>query len=1037
MPALPPQTPCRQLITLAFWLASLASFASAQQLPLKSYTTADGLVNDRISRIVRDSRGYLWFCTENGLSRFDGHSFTNYTTAQGLPDNQVDDLLETRSGVYWIATGKGLVRYNPTGSPSPGQAAPAQINPLFVTYLPGEHRNSAIKALYEDRAGTLWVGTRRGLYRLEQVGEQVRFYFIELGMPASEPQNHVVRNILEDRQGALWLATDSGLYRRSPDGTVDRFTRNHGFASERILGLLEDRQGRLWVGDRFAGLCLLVANPQANRPIVARTYTSKDGLGCMRIVSLLETAEGRLWIGTDCGLAELHPQASGDGRSISMALGSVEMADPQIWALAEDSRGNLWVGTPGGAARIVREGFTTYTEADGLGTRVVCLIGQSAADEIVVYTKGPQAAFLNRFDGRRFLAHKLTLPSAAGPQDCPNWLQDNEKRWWLATTGQLNGQLLRFPPALSVDELGRLHPQAFYPGAVAQVRGQVFGIYEDRRGGFWISTRGQVRLLRWERQTGAVKTWTEADGLPPAGSDVSSFAEDRAGNLWMGFAEAGLVRYNQTRFERFTTAEGLPAGEIRQLFIDSKGRLWIASSRGGLGRIDDPAAARPRVTIYTKNEGLSHNQVRSIVEDDWGRLYLGTDQGVNRLDPSTGHIKHFTTADGLANNQVFCSFRDRQGALWFGTSTGLSRHVPEPERPQTPPVVLISRLQISGNPYPVSELGDVHVGALELAPDQRNLRLDFASPAFGAGESLRYQYKLESADQDWSAPTDQRTVNYANLAPGHYKFLVRAVNTNGVMSRQPATLSFTILRPVWQRWWFVALAVGLTGLATAALYRYRVARLLELERMRTHIATDLHDDIGAGLSRVAILSEVVKQQVGPTAEQSSPLLTEIADSARALVEAMREIVWAIDPRRDELGNVVSRVRQFASDVLDPQGIAWDFQILPELEQLKLDPEQRRHLFLIFKEAINNIARHAGSRNVHMSLTFARRQLWGEVHDDGRGFAPAMLDSGASQGNGLKNMRWRAAQLGGQVEIITAPGAGVCLKLRIPLKRRVA
>jgi signal transduction histidine kinase len=429
--------------------------------------------------------------------------------------------------------------------------------------------------------------------------------------------------------------------------------------------------------------------------------------------------------------------------------------------------------------------------------------------------------------------------------------------------------------------------------------------------------------------------------------------------------------------------------------------------------------------------------VRTIVEDNWGRLYLGVEQGVDRLDPATGHIKHFTTADGLANNQVFTSFRDRLGALWFGTNTGISRHVPQPEQPHPPPVVLINRLQISGSPHPVSELGEVDAGALELAPDQRNLRLDFTSPVFGAGERLRYQYKLEGADQDWSAPTEQQTVNYANLAPGRYQFMVRAISVNGAMSAQPATLSFTILRPAWQRWWFIASALTLFGLLAAELYRYRVARLVELERMRTRIATDLHDDIGAGLSRVAILSEVVKRQVGPTAEESTPLLTEIADSARTLVESMREIVWAIDPRRDELSNLISRVRQYASVVLDAQGIIWDFQTPPELEQIKLDPEQRRHLFLIMKEAINNIARHAGCRNVHLSLALTRRQLWGEIRDDGCGFAPARLEPGAAGGNGLKNLRWRAAQLGGQVEIETAPGAGVCLKLRIPLKRRVA
>src|SRR5215510_4707194 len=342
-------------------LTCLSSVGNAERLPIKTYTTADGLVSNRISRIVRDSRGYLWFCTENGLSRFDGYRFTNYTSEQGLPDDEVNDLLETRSGIYWIATSSGLCRYNPKGLPLPYGKVSLRSDPMFVVYrVGGDRMTSIIKTLYEDRSGTIWIGTWRGLYRLEQIGDQATFHFTELGMPVSEPQNHIVRNILEDRKGVLWLATDSGLYKRSPDGTVYRFTRNHGFSSEKLIGLNEDRQGNLWVGDRYGGLYLLVANPSVSRPIVARQYATKDGLGCVRIVSLYEATDGRIWIGADCGLAELLPDTGGSGRRVSMALGSEELTDPRVWALAEDSHGNLWIGTAGGAVKEARGGLKTY-----------------------------------------------------------------------------------------------------------------------------------------------------------------------------------------------------------------------------------------------------------------------------------------------------------------------------------------------------------------------------------------------------------------------------------------------------------------------------------------------------------------------------------------------------------------------------------------------------------------------------------------------------------------------------------------------------
>jgi ligand-binding sensor domain-containing protein len=315
-------------------LTCLSSVSNAERLPIKTYTTADGLVSNRISRIVRDSRGYLWFCTENGLSRFDGSRFINYTVEQGLPYDEVNDLLETRSGAYWIATGYGLVRYNPKGLPLPYGKVSPRSDPMFVVYRGGGDRiTSVVKALYEDRSGTIWIGAWQGLYRLEQAGDQARFHFIELGMPASEPQ--IVRNILEDRKGALWLTTESGLYRRSPDGTVDRFTRNHGFSTERLMGLIEDRHGRLWVGDRYGGLCLLVTDPSVSRPIVARQYGTKDGFSCFRVGSLYEATDGGIWIGADCGLAELLPDNGGSRRRISIALSAEELTDPRVWSLAD------------------------------------------------------------------------------------------------------------------------------------------------------------------------------------------------------------------------------------------------------------------------------------------------------------------------------------------------------------------------------------------------------------------------------------------------------------------------------------------------------------------------------------------------------------------------------------------------------------------------------------------------------------------------------------------------------------------------------
>lgn len=574
----------------------------------------------------------------------------------------------------------------------------------------------------------------------------------------------------------------------------------------------------------------------------------------------------------------------------------------------------------------------------------------------------------------------------------------------------------------------------------------VLSLFEDRRGDIWVSTGEEGRgLARWERATETIHRYTEADGLPSfAAVHPVSYCEDRAGGVWVGFSiGGGLARYRDGRFTCFTSSDGLAEGGIFNLFVDSSERLWVATTRGGVCRIDHPEAERPEILTYTTADGLSSNHVTCMTEDRWGRIYVGTARGVDRLDTATRHIKHYTTADGLLMGTMSAALQDRDGALWFGFQGGLVRLIPEPDRPPLAPPVLITGLRVAGELQPVSALGETEVAPVELGADKNQLQIEYVALGFSPGEGLRYQHKLEGSDADWSPPSEQRTVNFASLAPGRYRFLVRAVNADGVVSEQPASFAFTILPPVWQRWWFVGLATGLLGLLVYSMFRYRLARLLELERVRTRIAADLHDDLGAGLSRVAILSEVVKRQVdvngggNPGGVAAAPLLTEIADSARGLLAATREIVWAIDPQRASLDNLAAQIRQFASDLLESQAIRWEFRVPEEMDRVKLDPEQRRQLLLIFKEALHNIERHSGCTTVSLSIALSHGCLAAEIRDDGRGFVvPAVPSSPTNgRGNGLANMRRRAAQLGGQLQVRAAPGQGTRLELTVPLKRR--
>ncbi len=416
-------------------------------------------------------------------------------------------------------------------------------------------------------------------------------------------------------------------------------------------------------------------------------------------------------------------------------------------------------------------------------------------------------------------------------------------------------------------------------------------------------------------------------------------------------------------------------------------------------------------------------------------MYFGTGRGVDRLDPETGRVRRYTSADGLAGSRIRLAFRDREGSLWFGTTNALSRLDPSPEQERPAPDAVISALRIAGAPRAIHPLGQSSLDGLDASAPQSRIEVEFLGISFAPGEVLRFQYRLGRTDDEWSAPTEARSVNYASLAPSRYHFEVRTVTADGALGR-PATVDFRVLPPVWRRSWFLTLVLALVSGALYQLHRYRVTRLLAIERIRTRIATDLHDDIGSSLSRIALLSDVVRQQVEAAHPASGQRLGQIASSARDLVSAMADIVWALDPRHDDLEHVVRRIREFAADVLGGSGVAWSLETPTDAGHLRLDAEPRRHLYLIFKEAITNVARHAGAREVVLRLGVQDGRVQAEIRDDGHGFAshPSAALPRSVGGNGLRNMQARAEECAGKLTVDSAPGRGTRILFELPLDR---
>ena len=408
--------------------------------------------------------------------------------------------------------------------------------------------------------------------------------------------------------------------------------------------------------------------------------------------------------------------------------------------------------------KITRRGFTSYSEADGLEHARIAALGEDRNGELFVITGSLKVPsfHIHRFDGRRFDNIRVNLPGGV----VPTWgwyqlfVQDQTKQWWVPTTSGL----FQFPPLRSLADLGRARPVKVYTSQNGLSGDEPFRLYDDSRGDIWISiisSSASSYLLRLEPATGKFHSYpqniaTRTDSAPTA------FQEDRKGDIWIGFYWGGLARYHDGRFDSFAKADGVPAGMIRALYLDHLGRLWIGSAEGGLARIDDPSQTRPMVVHYTMKEGLSTDQITCITEDQWGRIYVGTGIGIDRLDPETGRVKRYTMADGLPNGFVNVAYRDRNNALWFGTLQGLSKLVSALEERSEAPPILIQHVRVAGNDFPISELGVTQLGDLRFEAGKNQLEIKFISLGFRSGDVLRYQFMLEGADRDWSAPTKQR-----------------------------------------------------------------------------------------------------------------------------------------------------------------------------------------------------------------------------------------------------------------------------------------
>ncbi len=999
----------------------------AERLPFKIYTTENGLPQNLANRVVRDSHGFLWFCTEDGLSRFDGQNFVNFDTADGLPHPQINHILEARDGIFWLATNGGGVAYFASAPKKPftDSADSQSFKKIAIAGSPEKSLNpNRVNYLFQDRQETIWAGTFVGLFRLEKNDKGFNFQPVALPLHNSPVS---VRGFSENSNGDLWMWSMNGVFRRQADGQITHFSIHPTTGYDPIRGIVFDDQDRIWIAHEQAGLFVLdenqlskleTASPKENysstelKPAITAWFGKDKGLVNDQIFSLFQSSDKHLWIGTSTGLSEF------DGtnfRNYTNVQGLPET--PYNW-LAEDIDGNLWATTNQGAIKFTRHGFVTFQQTEGIGVRGVRSLWENSSGELQALT--PDGKF-HQLAGENFVTVESHLPNGTTFDFPQNVIQDSFGERWAATK---NG-LFHFPKITELSDLQKAVPQkiAGLPGDF------VMHVYEDLQHDIWISFNNtENKLARLERATNSLQIFGQEENFP-ANFTASAFAQDSSGAIWIGSTGGGVVRYRNKRFDFFTPDDGVPAGQIQDLFFDGKSRLWIATRGGGVGKVTEVNSEKPVFSILTIKDGIASDNVTCITEDADGNIYLGTGRGLNRIDTITGRVGLYTTVDGLNDSKIEIALRDRNNVLWFGTANSLARFTPpslSADIASSP--VFITRLQVAGNNVPLSAIGQTEVAEFEIGAGNNQVLIEFSGISFNAGQTLQFQHKFVGTEENWSAPSKSRTVNFANLAPGSYQFFVQTVAPDGSLSQKPAVVSFKILAPFYLRWWFVLGLIALVSFIVYTVYRNRLKRLVELERVRTRIATDLHDDIGANLTRIVLLSEVANQQSANGDRKN--LLPSIADIARESVDSMNDIVWAISPQHDRLLDLTRRMRQHAEEIFTYREIDLEFKAPSPETDLKLSVGVRRDLLLIFKEAVNNAARHSGCSKVEIDFRVENSALSLRVADNGRGFDNPQ----ESDGQGLRSMLRRAEGLGGKFKIDSQPGNGTYIEFELALQK---
>ncbi|MCW3092830.1 MAG: hypothetical protein JWP81_3899 [Ferruginibacter sp.] len=1005
----------------------------AQSFTFNRFTTDDGigLSSNVVNSIYQDEKGFIWVGTANGLQRFDGRKFIQFSSfkpgSDAMPDSRLFQIIPLDSGKLFLA-------YNSIrefGIFNPANFSYKKILLKTSQEIPPRAEFFA----WKDFSGQLYLNVIG--YDILKFNKNERTFEDNHPFPLPSGWKNTLFGIYEDSiKKQVWICTDSGLciYDR---GSNQMWTKKNNpqhlpvlkndQIQKNISEIYIDRKRRIWIFGWPEG----VAGKQYKYCLdsTGSKYLTKDTsglntgpLGYTVYSHFYETRNANLWVygmgalfNYNQSLQRFQFHKSGSGND------NININYEEVYQVIEDKDGGIWIATDQGLY---------FTSLGNNAYSVINLMfdNKKSSTYITDILEMPNGDlwFTSWGIGVRTMSKNFEKKDnfVYSPAPPANWSQvakSNTRNTWCMCRQNATGEV-------------------------------------------WIGCNGGILLVH-----DPVKRTTRY--LSPAefnNSTIRYITEDKEGQMWFGTQAGRLIKYNDGRF---TVMQDI-GSTIYKVFIDRQGWIWLSTHEKGFYAIN-PVDGKmiQRYTVNNGSNSLYSNTGNDIEQLNDSIIVLGA--GVlNFINKRTQAVKLVTYANGLPSNTVARLRMDESGFLWIITSNGLCRYNPNNHRitpygrkdgiilgelagnadlklsngymmfagsnamimfhpavystNQSPPPVTITDFKIFNQFLPIDSL--LQGGVIQLKNDQNSFSIFFASLSYLQRDRLTYYYKMEGLDKDWVQADKSSYVNYSLLPPGKYTFRIYCENIEGQRPNSITEIKILIKPFFWRTRWFISTLLFFIALIIYALHDLRVKRLMEVEKLRNRVARDLHDDMGSTLSTINILSAMAKSKMSSDAVRTSEYLTKITDNSQRMMDAMDDIVWSIKPSNDSMQKIIARMREFATNVLEPKEIELDFTAEDLVYDVKLNMEARRDFFLVFKEAVNNAAKYSKATKVEMTIAVDNKKLVLVVKDDGIGFDVAKADSG----NGLGNMQKRADAMNGKVVIYSKARNGTKVTVTIPL-----